>query len=345
MMIPLGIVIIAVIVVPWYAALYQEHGWTYIKSFLISENVERFTSGVGVRQHRGPWFYLPVVLERFVPVVGAAAVRRGGGVEGRAPASRRCCGAGSRAIVGVLLALGREAGPLHLSDRAGRGGARRPGDRARPVGRAVDDVGDRHAGRHRRAARARRRGGAVSCSRPPAASTRSTAALIVGGRRARRRRRSRSFFGVTRRPAAAALSLLAAVVAVNWAFVLRVLPEFERYKPVPAFSRTLQERLAAGRRRRALPGRRCRAWSSTCAGTWTSTSTSRRSSARSAPAGGSTRCCRPTTTPRWRRRSPPSPACIDRRPTFEVKLRQVLARQPLPELLLITQPVASDVTE
>ena len=27
---------------------------------------------------------------------------------------------------------------------------------------------------------------------------------------------------------------------------------------------------------------------------------------------------------------------IDRRPTFEVKLRQVLARQPLPELLLIT---------
>ena len=27
---------------------------------------------------------------------------------------------------------------------------------------------------------------------------------------------------------------------------------------------------------------------------------------------------------------------IDRRPTFEVKLRQVLARQPLPELLLIS---------
>jgi len=27
---------------------------------------------------------------------------------------------------------------------------------------------------------------------------------------------------------------------------------------------------------------------------------------------------------------------IDHRPTFEVKLRQVLKRQPLPELLLIT---------
>jgi 4-amino-4-deoxy-L-arabinose transferase-like glycosyltransferase len=56
MMLPLGIVIIAVIVVPWYAALYHEHGWTYIRSFFISENIERFTSGVGVRQHRGPWF-------------------------------------------------------------------------------------------------------------------------------------------------------------------------------------------------------------------------------------------------------------------------------------------------
>jgi 4-amino-4-deoxy-L-arabinose transferase-like glycosyltransferase len=67
MMIPLGILIVAAIVVPWYAALYREHGWTYIQSFLISENVERFTQGVGVRQHRGPWFYLPVVLSDSFP--------------------------------------------------------------------------------------------------------------------------------------------------------------------------------------------------------------------------------------------------------------------------------------
>src|SRR5439155_3745718 len=54
------------------------------------------------------------------------------------------------------------------------------------------------------------------------------------------------FFGAARKPASAALSLLAAVVAVNWAFVVRVLPEFERYKPVPEFSRTLQQRLQPG---------------------------------------------------------------------------------------------------
>ena len=47
-------------------------------------------------------------------------------------------------------------------------------------------------------------------------------------------------------PAAAALALLAAVIAVNWAFVVRVLPEFERYKPVPMFSRVLEERLQPG---------------------------------------------------------------------------------------------------
>ena len=49
-----------------------------------------------------------------------------------------------------------------------------------------------------------------------------------------------------RKPGAAALALLAAVVAVNWTFVVRVLPEFERYKPVPAFSRALLARLQPG---------------------------------------------------------------------------------------------------
>src|SRR5258708_13942262 len=67
MMIPLGLVILTAIVVPWYAALYHEHGWTYIRSFLISENVERFTSGVGVQQRRGAWFYLPIVLSDGFP--------------------------------------------------------------------------------------------------------------------------------------------------------------------------------------------------------------------------------------------------------------------------------------
>ncbi|HET7095114.1 MAG TPA: glycosyltransferase family 39 protein, partial [Thermomicrobiales bacterium] len=45
MMIPAGIIIVAAIVVPWYAALYHEHGWSQITSFLLTENIERFTAG------------------------------------------------------------------------------------------------------------------------------------------------------------------------------------------------------------------------------------------------------------------------------------------------------------
>ena len=66
MMIPGGTVIALAIVAPWYAMLYAEHGWTYITSFFIGENVGRFTETVGV-QARGPFFYLPVVFHDALP--------------------------------------------------------------------------------------------------------------------------------------------------------------------------------------------------------------------------------------------------------------------------------------
>ena len=68
MMLPAGAAIVALTVVPWYGALYREHGWTYITSFFIGENLERYTSGLGVLQHRGPWFYLPVLLSDSFPL-------------------------------------------------------------------------------------------------------------------------------------------------------------------------------------------------------------------------------------------------------------------------------------
>jgi 4-amino-4-deoxy-L-arabinose transferase-like glycosyltransferase len=66
MMIPAGTLIALLIVAPWYVALYQQHGWTYITGFFIGENVGRFTETIGV-QARGPFFYLPVVLEEMLP--------------------------------------------------------------------------------------------------------------------------------------------------------------------------------------------------------------------------------------------------------------------------------------
>jgi len=141
--------------------------------------------------------------------------------------------------------------------------------------------------------------------------------------------------GAMRRPAAAALTLVAAVIAVDWTAVVRVLPEFERYKPVPAFSRELQDRLAPGdvvaHYQVALPSMvfylRRHVEQSFEAAKFVAAVTSGKTvyavlSADDynslAPEIGARTCI------------------IDRRPTFEVKLRQVLKRQPLPELLLIS---------
>jgi 4-amino-4-deoxy-L-arabinose transferase-like glycosyltransferase len=66
MMIPAGVLIALAVAAPWYVALYQQHGWTYITEFFVGENVGRFTETVGV-QARGPGFYLPVVLTDALP--------------------------------------------------------------------------------------------------------------------------------------------------------------------------------------------------------------------------------------------------------------------------------------
>jgi 4-amino-4-deoxy-L-arabinose transferase-like glycosyltransferase len=66
MMLPMGIVIMAVIVLPWYVAIYQQHGWGYIQAFLLRDNLSRYTQPVwGPR--RGLLFYIPVVLGDLFP--------------------------------------------------------------------------------------------------------------------------------------------------------------------------------------------------------------------------------------------------------------------------------------
>jgi 4-amino-4-deoxy-L-arabinose transferase-like glycosyltransferase len=66
MLIPLGVLIIAAIVAPWYVADYQQHGWVNIHQFFIGENFDRYTETVGV-QSRGFTFYLPVLLSDLTP--------------------------------------------------------------------------------------------------------------------------------------------------------------------------------------------------------------------------------------------------------------------------------------
>ena len=70
MMIPAGIAIVLAIVAPWYVALGQRpNGWDHIKSFFIGENLGRFAEGVGVDQNRGLEFYPGVLFSDGFPWV------------------------------------------------------------------------------------------------------------------------------------------------------------------------------------------------------------------------------------------------------------------------------------
>jgi 4-amino-4-deoxy-L-arabinose transferase-like glycosyltransferase len=66
MLIPSGIIIVALIVLPWYVALYVQHGWVHIKEFFIDENLMRYTQPLGAPR-RGIWFYVPVLLTDLFP--------------------------------------------------------------------------------------------------------------------------------------------------------------------------------------------------------------------------------------------------------------------------------------
>ena len=66
MMLPTGFVIIAAIVLPWYIAIYLQHGWGHIETFILQDNLSRYTQSVwGPR--RGFFFYIPALIGDFFP--------------------------------------------------------------------------------------------------------------------------------------------------------------------------------------------------------------------------------------------------------------------------------------
>lgn len=66
MMLPLGLLIIACIVLPWYLAVYGQHGWNYIETFILKDNISRFTQPVW-GPGRSLFFYIPVLLGDMFP--------------------------------------------------------------------------------------------------------------------------------------------------------------------------------------------------------------------------------------------------------------------------------------
>ena len=55
-----GALVILVIVLPWYAADFSQHGWTHIQQFFIGENLGRYASSMAGDRNR--LFYIPVLL-------------------------------------------------------------------------------------------------------------------------------------------------------------------------------------------------------------------------------------------------------------------------------------------
>jgi 4-amino-4-deoxy-L-arabinose transferase-like glycosyltransferase len=62
----LAALVAAIVAVPWYWAMYREHGTEYLQSFFIGDNLERFATD-RFNDPRPPWFYLPVVIAGMLP--------------------------------------------------------------------------------------------------------------------------------------------------------------------------------------------------------------------------------------------------------------------------------------
>jgi 4-amino-4-deoxy-L-arabinose transferase-like glycosyltransferase len=353
MMIPAGIVLVLAIVVPWYAALYERYGWTYITSFIRGENIARFTNGFGVESRRGPLFYIPVVFSDSFPwslcLFGAAGLwladrrRRASAAphqDPRLPDDRAWrvrtllwlwilvivafftfSAAKQDLYIFPIVPAVAALGGLFIARNAPGGGPERPRalrTTAAGIGFLLALAG----------------AGTLYVFQSSGKVYALNGAAFVGGAGALGGLAALVLAALNRSRAAFA-AVLIALVTLNWAFVVRVLPSFERYKPVPRLSAVIRERLVPGDQivhyNVALPSmvfylqrhidvlfdrevflQRLR--------------------------GGRTVYAILSANDYASLRSEIGvPTCVlERRPTVNVKLKAVLARDPLPEVLLIT---------
>ena len=266
LMLPAGALIVAAIAVPWYAALYAEHGWVYIRTFFIDENLSRFTEPYGATAAgRGALFYVPVLLTDlfpwsiFLPAAVYAAART---VWTAAP------GAGPRRLPLLLLvwaavivgfftlsktkqdlyifpavtAMAALIGGLLGPEVTGRPDGTRPLVRwtALAAGALIAVAGAGILFLFASAARVYAIDGAAL-----------TGWIAVGAGLAA------AVFALRGRTFASVATIGAVAVALNWIFVTAGLPSFRQYQPVPAMSDAIGSRASAGSRvgyyRMALP--------------------------------------------------------------------------------------------
>jgi 4-amino-4-deoxy-L-arabinose transferase-like glycosyltransferase len=239
-----GLLIIAALVVPWYAALFFRHGWDPVLGFFQAENVDRFLTSMVPGDARPWWWYAQVLLTDLFPWAPVllfplwSAWRRRQAGEDQAHASLRrllwCW------IVGITAAFSLSATKQDLY--------------IFPVVAAsavliADTLLAADFGRARRSVALWT--GAVALI--VAAAGAAVAYLFGSGAYALEGARvagSICLAGgllaagaiISRRPRAATVILAGTFVAFNYVFVLRVLPSVERFKPSPAFADAVNAR-------------------------------------------------------------------------------------------------------
>lgn len=243
-----GAAIVAVIVLPWCVAVYSEHGWLYIKSFLLLDNVSRYTEG-NWGPSRGPLFYLQVALgdmfpwSLFLPAALWVPIRRATGDTRERLAALLVIWI---AVIIVFFSLSRSKEDLYILPIF-------PAAAALVGGLLASFIKVRLSTRRQKVtawttalvaivilttgAAALYLFGQTPYYNLAGAKAMGVVAL-AGGFIA-----LASFFMRKRLPAIAMTALT--VVAMNWIFTLKTLPDFERFKPVRPFCELIAGRADA----------------------------------------------------------------------------------------------------
>jgi 4-amino-4-deoxy-L-arabinose transferase-like glycosyltransferase len=247
MLVP-GMLIIAAVVIPWYASVYAAHGWTHIRQFLFDENIGRYLSPMA-QGDRGVTFYFKVLFGDLFPWAPLVAVplvmividwrRRMTSPDGSSDAIRRLLWVWIAVFVGVF-SFSQTKQDLYIF----------------PVAPAVaalvaDALASAEAGRARGAIGALFLGVGSACVLvgagtywyfgPPARAMALAGAgafaivLTAAGLAA-------LVLWLTARRRTAVLALATGFVLLNYVLVARILPDIERFKPVPPLAKTLNER-------------------------------------------------------------------------------------------------------
>jgi 4-amino-4-deoxy-L-arabinose transferase-like glycosyltransferase len=341
MRIPLGTVIVLAIVVPWYAALYAQSGWEPIKSFVFGENVARYMEGVGVNAERPLWWYAPVVFSDSFPwsvfLIPAAALwlrDRGRDAADQVSRIRTLLWVWILVIVGFFsLSAGKQdlyiypivpavfalAG-IVIARALDRSAANRPriGIATGVIAAVLIFAGAGFLALFNSAIAVYLLAGSALVG----------VAAMIGG--------STGLLLARRHAQAALLTIVVTLVAVNWVFVWRVLPSFEKYKPAPGLAAELEKRAGPDdvlvTYNVALPSlvyylrRHIEVFYD------------------HGPVLDLLRTGRPIYLmvsrddyDRAIKPDEPTPLCrVSSHPTFDVKLKNVLARERMPEVLLMT---------